>query len=285
MVFSVNQLLWNEWELITMLWNPCRMFSSKVVPPLSFGSMEYQQLFRVIAYNSQYVVFNKAPGVAVQNDDIRVPSHRRQQGLFNLLKEVDPSLRPVHRLDKVVSGGLIMARNKSSAQKFSRNLQKGGNYGYPFIRRYAALVNSKELKYSLNVHFNTETTGVITVPVEDNSNQHETTKFMIPGERHKGRSLILLELLTGKKHQIRRALAREFNSAILNDRLYGAQDCCEGLRGSIALHSSFIRTRIGQTSREHFIPVQYAHELWDGFIDSEGNFSERIQGLLTQFWE
>lgn len=252
-----------------------RMLSSK----LKAG---HHGLFQVVAETSKYIVLNKAPGVAVQNDDIRVPASKRQLGLFTELKSLDPSLKPVHRLDKNVSGGMLIAKGTTAAQRFSKNLQKGGNYGYPFIRRYVALIPMNNQNYSSNVIFTSPTAGEINVDKEacnGGKKSNEVTLFALTGEVSEGYTSIVLELRTGKKHQLRKAMSYEFHSPILNDFLYGGGNFRTPVT-ALALHSSLVRTKVGMTWQDHLVPVKNAPDLWRGFIDSEGHFSDKVEKLL-----
>jgi 21S rRNA pseudouridine2819 synthase len=255
-----------------------RLYTTKSIQPLPFDSLEYQHLFKLVQCTKHYIVLNKAPGIAVQNDDIRMAKSKRQEGLFTILKQLDPSLKPVHRLDKVVSGGLLLARGKSAAQRFSRNLQRGGNSGYPFIRRYVALIHRDKISYSNNVFLHGDGVGEIRVP----GITEEVTKFIISDQVADGYTPVVMELLTGKKHQLRRAMAHEFHSPILNDFLYGGGNIRHP-RNAIALHSSLVVTKIGQNWQHHLVPVDYAQELWRGFTTQDGHFVDEIQRLLTDF--
>ncbi|KAH3682394.1 hypothetical protein WICPIJ_006639, partial [Wickerhamomyces pijperi] len=58
-----------------------------------------------------------------------------KRGVISKLKEQDPDIRGVHRIDKNVTGGLLLAKTKFAAGSFSRNLKLGGNTGFKFIRR------------------------------------------------------------------------------------------------------------------------------------------------------
>ncbi|EDO16400.1 hypothetical protein Kpol_1030p8 [Vanderwaltozyma polyspora DSM 70294] len=180
--------------------------------------------------------------------------------------------RTVHRLDKLVTGGVLIATNKNSAIKFSKNLRYGGNKGYKFTRRYVALVEN-----SLNV------------------NTRKIPEFgqinfdgMISNYKQFDESCFIFDLVTGGKHQIRKHLSLCLGRPILNDVKYNATPITEIDRNQIALHSACIKTNIGLQSREHLIPMIFNNDglLWKRkYVNERGEFLEQIQDILLEEWD
>lgn len=240
---------------------------------------------RFLFSNKHYLVVNKPPGVTTQ--------FSKNPGPKNLVREVQlqhPTALTVHRIDKPVTGGFLLPLSKIAAQKFSKNLKKGGNFGYPFNRRYVALIKEKEaLVESEEVEYTrkpgesvVESAGYVRSLDEEHGQM--ITKFIDVGINKKGLKLMILELETGKKHQIRKQLSKHFGS-IVNDFDYGS-DVAMGSFRQIGLHSAFISTTIGLTKNNHLIPVMDGrYDLWEGFVDKEGNFEHIVNDALEHFDE
>jgi 21S rRNA pseudouridine2819 synthase len=249
---------------------------------LSIFPEKFQEVFQ----DEKYVIINKAPGFDCQDlpKGNKINKGKDVRGIFSLLKSIDPEMRNVHRLDKWVSGGLIVARDKITSQRFSRQLKKGGEHGYGFKRRYVAIIKSgqfpepsKHLKYFDSL----KRSGTIETY---NEKGECITKFIqIPSEDEY--SLVVLQLETGRKHQIRQHLSEVIGKPIFNDKRYGFPgELPDGKQRTIGLHSAFVQTQVGLTKREFQIPVKYnVNGMWDGFIDSNGNFSEEVQDVLNNF--
>ncbi|SCV04695.1 LAMI_0H18338g1_1 [Lachancea mirantina] len=223
----------------------------------------------ILFVGKHYVVVNKLPGVFSQCPDLRSwRSHRMNQPpiLLDIVRSENPDLstaelRTVHRLDSQVTGGLLLAKTKSAAQNFSKNLREGGNTGFGLVRRYVALVEGDltPLPMCGTLRFG----GMVTKYAKVLSN------------------CIVLQLETGKKHQIRRQLALGLGHPILNDCKYGARKILSAKR-QIALHSGFLQTRVGSHVKTHLIPVPSSHRhLWNDRVDKNGTFNAKILHVLS----
>lgn len=110
----------------------------------------------------------------------------------------------VHRLDKATSGLIIVAHSKNAAEKLSslfRNRQ--------ISKFYKALVHGRP-SGSLPV--------ILDSPVD--GKQAITRLLDIQSDADTGVSLLKLQIMTGRKHQIRQQLATA-DHAVVGDRLYG----------------------------------------------------------------
>lgn len=239
----------------------------------------------------QYLIVNKPPNVYSQPPDKRriskinppyvvLPELKREHG------ESAREWRLVHRLDSVVTGGMLIAKDKRSSELFSRNLRHGGNKGYKLTRRYVALVNTARQTRRCSPEY-TKDHGVIVT--ETAVGDRMVTKYIRIDSQ-----CYILELVTGKKHQIRQHMARALGSPILNDTRYGAPQMvlgsAPGLPRSypnrqIALHSACVITRVGLQERTHIIPVLYNNctPLWpEEYVDRDGMFRRDITDILLQ---
>lgn len=129
-------------------------------------------------------------------------------------------LRTVHRLDRVVSGLMLLALNSESASELSRQIRDG-----EFHKEYLAVVHGeppetgtlRDLMYrdkARKMSFVTDTPakGV----------QEAILNFETLGHAD-GMSLVRIELVTGRTHQIRCQFAHH-GWALVGERKYAVQD-------------------------------------------------------------
>ncbi|SCU89524.1 LAME_0E04038g1_1 [Lachancea meyersii CBS 8951] len=238
--------------------------------------MAQRPLLRFLEVCKTYVVVNKPAGVFSQLPDI--VKWRQNHGdehlplLMDLVRSCaqesgleSSEWRTVHRLDTNVTGGLLIAKDKNSAAHFSKNLKKGGNSGYKLVRKYVALIDGATR--------NLPTKGVL---------EHNGMKSWF---RKIDSGALVLQLCTGKKHQIRLQLARGLGVPIMNDIKYrGKQVRSAGHQ--IGLHSALIQTQVGLQKRKHLIPVDSGRtSLWANYVDETGNFKPAVQQILLEDWE
>ncbi len=96
--------------------------------------MSVKSILPVLFENSHYIVVNKPAGIHSQHSKASLKA-RAQDEVVPLLIDQYPDLKPVHRLDLRVTGGLLIARGRRDARMFSNNLRSGGDKGYKFKRR------------------------------------------------------------------------------------------------------------------------------------------------------
>jgi 23S rRNA pseudouridine1911/1915/1917 synthase len=146
------------------------------------------------------------------------------------LKSCGPFVyRPVNRLDKGVSGLMVVAKNAYAQQQLQRKL-----HTMEFIREYLAVVEGVPQ----------QTSGVIDAPI-GKIDPKGVKRYITPDGKHSithyetlqtagERSLVKLRLETGRTHQIRVHM-QHIGCPVVGDFLYG-QETAE-LPGRIALHS------------------------------------------------
>ena len=148
-------------------------------------------------------------------------------GLPELVRETlgDPSanVRTVHRLDQVVSGLMVLARNAKAASELSRQIRE----------------NEFEKEYLAVVHGQTEAAGTLTDLLLRNKQERKTYVVQEPGKdvqeailgyvncgAMEGLSRVRIVLRTGRTHQIR----CQFSSRgwpLVGDRKYSTlEDDC-----------------------------------------------------------
>ena len=176
------------------------------------------------------------------------------------LGAANADIRTVHRLDRVVSGLMVLARNGETAAALSRQIT-GGRF---------------EKSYIAVVHGETEESGELCDLLLRDKRECKTYVVRSPGKgvqearlRYKtlasreGLSLVDITLITGRTHQIR----CQFSShgyPLVGDRKYGsAEDGCD-----IALFSrriAFDHPLTGE--RMDFTAVPPAQHPWSLFAD------------------
>ncbi len=206
-------------------------------------------MFDLVFSHPDFVVINKHPNVSVHKDD----------GETMLLQEVAKSLASaplylVHRLDKMTSGLLILAKHQQAASELS------GRFAARQVDKYYLAIGSKKPKKKQGLirgdMVRSRRSAWKLVTRCDNP---AVTQFFsaaaLPGER-----LFLCKPLTGKTHQIRVAL-NAVGSSIVGDPIYTPSSQAD--RGY--LHAFALRVTYQQQSFAWLCdPRQYANfgERW-----------------------
>ena len=205
----------------------------------------------IVYQDAAIVVCLKPAGVLSTDEPGGVPELLREQ-LHT--KEI----RTVHRLDRVVGGLMLLARGAEAASELSRQIRDGA-----FDKRYLAVVHGEtpekgELRDLLLRDRAERKTYVVREPakgVQEAALCYETL------ETAEGLSLVRIELLTGRTHQIR----CQFSSRgwpLVGDRKYSLlSDGCEIALWSQSL--SFRHPESGEALR--FSAPPPAQRPWTAF--------------------
>ena len=189
---------------------------------------------RVIYDDEDFLIFNKPSNYAVHSGT------KNDHGLIDILRAVlkDNSLNLCHRLDKGTSGCLVIAKNQKFLGSFNNQLKQR-----KVKKIYHAIVKdfiSEEMVIEDSIDTNTK--GSFN-KVSINKNGKEAKSILKPLKKLDCSSLIEIEILTGRTHQIRAQCAK-INKNIANDKKYGCKDFNTRLKHSgikrLGLHSSEI---------------------------------------------
>lgn len=182
----------------------------------------------VLENNHQFIAFNKPGGLPVQPDKTNDLALSQMGAAY-----ARTSIQPIHRLDRPVSGVVLMAKKASAQKAITKQFQEG-----TVAKTYLAIVAEKPAEEKgVLVDFLSEQGG--------KTNKTTVTSSDIPGARraelayeYLGSSeryhLLKVQLKTGRKHQIRAQLAH-IGCPIRGDVKYGFKRKQPG--GLIDLHA------------------------------------------------
>ena len=192
--------------------------------------------FEIIHTDPAFVVVIKPP---------RVLSTDEPGGVPDLCRAAlgDRNVRTVHRLDRVVSGLMVLARTKRAASDLSAQIRDG-----IFHKEYTAVLHGTPA----------EPSGTLVDLLARNKAERKTYVVNVPGrdaqeailnyqllDQTDAFSKVRIELVTGRTHQIRCQFSAR-NLPLVGDRKYSTnEDDCE-----IALWSSMLRFRHPKTGEE-----------------------------------
>jgi tRNA pseudouridine32 synthase/23S rRNA pseudouridine746 synthase len=129
----------------------------------------------------------------------------------------------VHRLDRAASGLIIIAHNRKTANAFAQMFKQ-----HAITKQYRATVEGNPGKLELPFRISATVNG----------KSAESIILQADYDRHKQTTTLLIEIASGRKHQIRRHLS-SIGHPIVGDRLYGAKDTSSDLQLS-SIYLSFI---------------------------------------------
>ncbi len=174
-------------------------------------------MFDILHQNSDFIVINKHPNISVHKDDGDTSL------LLELAKESgDKQLYLVHRLDKMTSGILLIARHQLAASELSQA------FANRTVQKFYLAIGVKKPKKKQGAVIGDmqRSRRASWKLLNSKENPAVTQFFSLPAgtsaDDGKAQRLFLCKPHTGKTHQIRVAL-KSVGSAILGDPIYGDQ--------------------------------------------------------------
>ncbi|KAJ7748522.1 pseudouridine synthase [Mycena maculata] len=189
---------------------------------------------RVLYVDRSIIIMNKPPSLVTQLD----PTTTKADGgnLAKLLDDLKQALdlpNPpyrVHRLDKVTTGCLVLARSKDVARQLSTQfrirtvdktylaLVRGGSECFPKrAGQIRVLLKYPDGRASLALESDLQNPPK---PPRESETDWEVVASSVASSPHPPFTLLRLKLLTGLKHQLRVHLAQVLNTPILGDILH-----------------------------------------------------------------
>lgn len=199
-------------------------------------------MIKIVDENKDFMVVDKPIGLGM-HDEVGVP------GLISTLKKQcdEESVYPVHRLDKVTSGLVIVAKNKQSNRQLSMAFQeKKIDKFYLAVIRMPAKNNSKVRKKQGSVIGDMEPARNGSWKLSRSLKNPAVTQFLSFGIVDRYR-LCIVRPLTGKTHQIRVAL-KSVGLPIVGDLRYGGQVADRAYLHACSLRFIFDETEYSYTS-------------------------------------
>lgn len=189
-----------------------------------------EESFQLVEVNDQFVVINKMPGISfhTENEVLGIVERVKAELGFE-------ELYPVHRLDKITSGLLVLARTPEANSKISQLFREREVEKY-----YLAISDRKPSKKQGMIKGDMVRSRRSTWKLTKTLDNPAITQFfstsLEPGKR-----LFLVRPKTGKTHQIRVAL-NSIGAPVLGDPLYNTESAKNASRGY--LHAYAIKFRL-----------------------------------------
>ncbi|KAJ2558882.1 hypothetical protein EV175_000586 [Coemansia sp. RSA 1933] len=201
--------------------------NSNITSDKEAASKFVSKLLPVIYETETFSVFNKPPGLACQGGS------KVKYSVDMLLAKIDNSeetgYRLVHRLDRDTTGALVVAKTRMSAQALTTAFseRKVG-------KEYVAVVKGIPTEPQGTISVPLLNTGTKTIAAtESNLAKSAITKYrtLATGQfDNQDVAIISLNILTGRKHQIRAHCAYVLGCPVLGDTKYATE--CDSVEDS-----------------------------------------------------
>ncbi len=203
----------------------------------------------VLYLDEDILVCIKPPRVLSTDEPGGVPELARQE-----LGQPEADVRTVHRLDRVVSGVMVLARSAQAASELSRQIREGS-----FQKEYMAVIHgspAQDQGQLRDLLYRDKARRMTMVAQEPGKGiQEALLDYQVLGRRE-GLSLVKIRLHTGRTHQIRVQFASR-GMPLVGERKYSTlEDDCQIALWSHAL--GFVHPTTGkpmsirkQPSREY----------------------------------
>ena len=211
---------------------------------------------QVIAETDQYIVIHKAIHMVVHPADAYQQNDTLANGLLarypDLIEVGDDPMRPgiVHRLDKNVSGVMVVARTPEMHAHLKQQFQ-----ARTVFKQYVALVHGVFTEEHGEITFGIERSGkdytkMAAVPV--GQGKEALTEYDVI-QQFQHYALVQLQLHTGRTHQIRVHL-NALGHPIVGDTVYRPKKFTSRLQPNrICLHSEELKFKDLNGEEQHFI--------------------------------
>ncbi len=125
----------------------------------------------------------------------------------------------VHRLDRPVGGLMVFAKTSKAASRLSKDIKENN-----FHKTYLALVNGKTKKEEKLVDYISKNEKTFSSYIDNKHGKESILEYQtLYYDKEKNISLIKVNLITGRHHQIRLQMSN-INHALVGDQRYGVQD-------------------------------------------------------------
>ena len=170
----------------------------------------------IIYQDKDIIVCVKPPRVLSTDEPGGLPDLIRQE-----LGDPNANVRTVHRLDRTVSGLMVLARRSKAASELSRQIREG-----EFHKEYLAVIHgtpeedAAELQDLLLRNKQERKTYIVTEPGKDVQEARLSYQVL---NRAQDLTRVRIQLHTGRTHQIRAQFSGR-GLPLVGDRKYGVPD-------------------------------------------------------------
>lgn len=178
---------------------------------------------QVLYENNHLIAVYKPGGILVQGDytgEITLIDIVRKYIADTYNKKGNVYLGLIHRLDKPAFGLVLFAKTSKGASRMSKQFRE-----HQVKKIYYAVVEGKmpagKPKRIIKSYIRREGSKSIVTKIKEKNSQSAELSYKVT-HTHKGLSLLKVELITGRKHQIRSQLSNE-GYPILGDKKYSAK--------------------------------------------------------------
>ncbi len=251
-----------------MLRNGDEIQLSSTAPALDAGPARPTAIHLDIVYEDQdLLVINKPAGMVVHpapghHDDTLVNA---LLAYLPALQESDETLRPgiVHRLDKDTSGLIIVAKRARAQAALFEQMQQ-----HAIIKRYLALVDGNVAldQGSIDAPIGRDPRRRQQMAITAVGSREARTHFKVL-ERYARHTLLLLQLETGRTHQIRLHL-KAIGHPVVGDPVYGS--------GNVFKRAPLNRQFL------HACQLSFTHPFTGEIIELEAPLPADLQAVLDQ---
>lgn len=190
-----------------------------------------------IPYEDEYLMAVVKPGGIASQSSRNHPDDSLENAVFSYFGCPENFIyRPVNRLDKGTGGLMIVAKTPHA-----QHLLQGELHTPAFRRRYLALTDGMPAEKEGILDFPIDKVPGVTIKrMISPDGKPSRTRYRVLKGQEQG-ALILLELETGRTHQIRVHLSH-IGCPVRGDFLYGQEQPAE-FPGCFALHSAMVELR------------------------------------------
>lgn len=197
-------------------------FSVKMYYNCFKGSVSMEKL-NVLYEDNHIIVVVKPCNVLSQGDntgDIDMLTIVKKYIKEKYNKPGNVYLGLVHRLDRPVGGIMVFARSSKAASRLSEMIKN-----HDFTKKYLAIVNGtfKEVSGEFQDYLLKQDNGNTIVTTKDKGKKSILKYSVLDQDNGHNLSLVEIELLTGRHHQIRVQFSSR-NHALYGDQRYGKKD-------------------------------------------------------------
>ena len=201
-----------------------------------------------ILYEDKYLIVIEKPSGLLTIGTIKEKENTLYKKVSDYVKKQHKSNKIfiVHRLDKDTSGIILFAKNEEVKRKLQRDWDKT-------IRKYIALVEGNVTKNGIIKNYLGETKTLKTfITNNKNLGKLAITKYYVL-KNTKEYSLLNIEILTGRKNQIRVHM-ESINHSIVGDKKYGSKK--NPIR-RLCLHANYLEFIHPVTNKKIIINTNY----------------------------